>query len=245
METKLQEALKVVIKSLKNDTIHYDWSNPNTCNCGLVAQALLHDSGLDVKKNVNKWCNDLEKIDPEKFKKEKMWKNAVKYLCPVTGMSNYDIFNELFRRGLTREDIVHLEYMENEAIVKRSGLATRTIKRSRQVDNGRTLEKIRYVKHSNPIKAFFGLKQEETYQEPVLDTEKYEEIAHDCEFDFKSKENLIKYLTAWLEIISEDKISDIESLSKTELEGELLKALSTEDYETAGKIRDQIFELVK
>lgn len=214
MESKIQTALKTVIKALKNDTIHYDWHEQSNCNCGLVAQALLSDSEIDFKSNINKWKRDVKSYDS---KLGTSWKNAIKYLCPVTGLTSYDIFNELFKRGLTREDIIHLEYMENEAILKRSGIV-------------KNITKTRIVKHSNKYKAFFGIKQIETYQK--IDQDYY-----------RSKENLILYLSAWLEIISEKSVTDIKVLNKVSLEEELLKAVSLEDYSRAAEIRDMLFEV--
>lgn len=240
METKLQTALKLVIHSLKNDTIHYDWRDPNSCNCGLVARALLHDTEINIKESIKEWQADLDK---QYNKVEGSWKNGIKYLCPLTGLSNYQIFNELFTRGMSREDIIHLEYMDNPAILKKSGLATNITKKIKTIDNGMTITKSRFVPDQNKFKAFFGIGKVEYYEAPVLENVEYDEITYDKEFEYGSKENLILYLTAWLDIITEKNTENITELDRVDLEAELLKSLSNEDYERASEIRDQIFEL--
>jgi hypothetical protein len=77
------------------------------------------------------------------------WKNAVKYGCPITGLSNFEIIDNLEKAGLSKADIVHLEYLENPAILEISG-----------IEKVKTVEKVKInelVKFEEvPDNSFFG-----------------------------------------------------------------------------------------
>src|SRR5271165_6450143 len=104
---KLIKALNLAINALKNDTVHYSWQHQNSCNCGIVAQAILGKN----KQQINSlWANVETKLEEINIK-EYTWRNGVKHLCPITGEPLVDVFSKLFESGLSKEDIVHLEYM--------------------------------------------------------------------------------------------------------------------------------------
>lgn len=135
METKKQKlikSLKLAINALKNDTIFYDWTRQESCNCGIVSQAVLGKSSEIVSDLFQNVIGHLDKkfeifnqgIDDASKKKEhcSTWKDGVKFLCPIIGKSNIQIFDELTEAGLSKDDIVHLEYLENPAILRKSGI---------------------------------------------------------------------------------------------------------------------------
>lgn len=132
-KSKLIKSLKLAINALKNDTIFYDWHNQESCNCGVVAQAILGKDSDEIEQSFLKITEALEKKakrlkgdedDEEDGKIDSTWKNAVKHLCSITGKSNIEILNNLIESGLEKDDIVHLEYLENEAILEKSEINT-------------------------------------------------------------------------------------------------------------------------
>ena len=116
---KLSNTLKLVISALENDSVKYDWNEQGSCNCGLVAQAILNIGPDELhEKFHDEW--DRHVVQGEETIPS--WRNLVHATCNVTGLSQSDIINSLRAGGLRPEDIVHLEYMENAAILKEAGM---------------------------------------------------------------------------------------------------------------------------
>jgi hypothetical protein len=115
MEKKahLIKSLEIVIDSLKNDTIAYNWLKTHSCNMGVVAQALLGVTRQELNEISRPLFMDLPG-------ESKTWKKGVKYNCPITGEAIPEIIKRLEAAGLHRNDIVHLEYLDNSAILANS-----------------------------------------------------------------------------------------------------------------------------
>lgn len=223
---KLINSLNIAIKSLQNDTVLYDWNKQSSCNAGIVAQAVLDKTPeelTEMRKSIFK--NIPEKLD-------NTWKNAIKYGCSVTGKSMFEIITQLSEAGLTKEDIVHLEYLENPAILEKSGIEKETIYREVKVRD----EKIEtVVPHSNFFKRMLGKTETSVTVKPI-----YEKQIIETKYPegyYTKKENLVKYLSAWVTILKEEPEMKTES---TNLEAQLLNAVANEDYELASKLRDSI-----
>jgi len=237
---KLVNALKVAINALKNDTIYYSWEVQSSCNMGVVAQALLGvnaETLTELRKPLFKDFKDLnEGIDRgNEHYVDHTWKNAVQRFCPLTGKPIFEIIRLLEERGLSKEDIVHLEYLENEAILAGSG-----IERISKIEKHPVGTKIVEVEvpAKNYISRILGKKEIEEktdtlYEEKV--TYSYPPRYH------TQKENLIKYLVSWVKILTTE-IEENLSLEteKQKLEARLLNAVAEEDYEHAARLRDQI-----
>jgi hypothetical protein len=223
---KLINSLNIAIKSLQNETVLYDWNKQSSCNAGIVAQAVLDKTPeelTEMRKSIFK--NIPEKLD-------NTWKNAIKYGCSVTGKSMFEIITQLSEAGLTKEDIVHLEYLENPAILEKSGIEKETIYREVKVRD----EKIEtVVPHSNFFKRMLGKTETSVTVKPI-----YEKQIIETKYPegyYTKKENLVKYLSAWVTILKEEPEMKTES---TNLEAQLLNAVANEDYELASKLRDSI-----
>lgn len=104
---KLVPALKLVINSLEKDIIKYDWSNHCMCNCGLVIQSILNTD----KKTVEELFAYVEDNG-------NTWKDSVQVYCNASGLPTHVIFQLLYNKGFGPEDIVHLEYLSNPAILE-------------------------------------------------------------------------------------------------------------------------------
>ena len=234
---KLIAALNLAVSALKNNTIYYNWERQESCNCGVVAQAVLGKSAQQVK---DLWLKSTEtriKVKRPDEKIDPTWQDSVKHLCPMTGEPLTEVFKQLFSAGLSKEDIVHLEYMDNPAILKRSGINTK-----KTIPDTQT-KKVKVKKDvitSKPFLGIFGkvkIKSIEVEEEQIVNIDKGY---------YQSKENLILYLSAWLQIlktgseITEANTTDINSLTTIELESELLNAVAEENYEYATKIKEQL-----
>lgn len=189
-QSKLLPALKQVITALKMDTIQYDWTEQSSCNCGLAAQAML---GYTSENLASEYHKHARKAGLRGNKDALTWKTLVQHSCPITGIPMEGILATLYESGLTPRDIVHLEYLENPAILKEAGLGQK--------------------------KNIFGR---------VKPT------------DYKSKENLIAYLSAWVRILEKNTTIEIKFSDNEQLEASLLIAVATENYEEATKLRDQL-----
>lgn len=120
MESKLIKALIIAVNALENDIISYDWINQNSCNCGVVVQAIKNFNPEEVKDLFNL------AVSQAKIKREDglTWKFVCNNSCNITDIPTTVVFKELHNLGLTRKDIVHLEFMNNSAILKESGIKT-------------------------------------------------------------------------------------------------------------------------
>lgn len=236
MITKKQNlinGLKKVVHALKTDTIHYSWKHQDSCNCGVIAQVLLNKSKNDLSNSIfdNTFFNE------DEFKKyfavkeaEFTWKNAVKVHCPITGKPMHEVFKQLFERGLSKEDIVHLEYLENPAILAKSGIKLTYIDK----------EEKDILKEKIVTKTWYGKnKVKEVWEKKIVETEKTDEKY------YSRKDNLIKYLIAWIEILESEPTCDnvSEETNVTKLHEMELNAVAEEKYELATQYRDQINKL--
>jgi hypothetical protein len=230
---KLIKSLKLAINALKNDTIHYEWHSQCSCNCGVVSQAVLGLSSLEVRKRISPLITAInKKVEQYKALKktppDRTWKNIVKFNCSITGKTNVQILSDLFDAGLTPEDICHLEFLENPAILKRSGIPR----------TGIITEKVKTGTKQTIVKKGWFKKQvvtEDVFEQKTRNVENYLEPNY-----YSQKENLIKYLVAWVSILEEETRPISEKSEKLDLHEELLKEISNENYEKAAEIRDLI-----
>lgn len=246
MQTKKQKlisSLKLAINALKNKTIHYDWKEQASCNCGVVAQAILGKDVNEIEKLFSKVRDKIREIHNKQViegnnttqKADTTWRNGVKHLCPISGEPMAVVYKLLFEAGLSKEDIVHLEYMDNQAILAKSGIQT-------QIDKVETIKTVIGTKtnpHPNKIKAFFGATVKDELIKETSVNKKVTDKAY-----FTKESNLILYLTAWVKIleggVKYHNGDDISSCSVAELQTELILAEADERYEDAIILRDKI-----
>jgi hypothetical protein len=245
METKTQKLIKglnIVINALKNGTIHYDWTQQDSCNCGVVAQAILGKTKEEIRTFYNEISSGLAKHNTKDTKIDLTWQNGVKYLCPLTGEPMIEVFKKLFEAGLSKSDIVHLEYMNNPAILKRSGIQLKIKKVVVEKKLAETVTRLETQKHPNLFPRLFGKTVQVAVKTDVYKEIKSEKIIVDDYFHTK-QHNLIKYLTAWVSILQEGakyKEEDLGGLTIEELESELLIAVAEDKFEYACLLRDTI-----
>lgn len=207
METKREKLiplLKSVISALENDSIKYNWIKQCSCNCGVVAQAITGEVHDEMKeKYLNKhllWLAG-RKID-------QTWTNLVKEYCPITGEPIAEIFRKFYDVGITREEIVHLEYLDDKKILARTDI---DVNEKKMVTKSITEVTIVEIPRSKFASIFFGKtkKEEKSITRTISVPEEKSRY-------YQDKKNLIKYLTAWVQILHEEtqkwKITDVESV---------------------------------
>lgn len=118
-KTNLITSLKTAITALEADTINYNWEKQQSCNCGVVAQAVLKKTSSEILGSISSMVNSVTRE-----KQSGTWKNCVKNFCNITGESTQQIFKDLSEAGLSAQDICHLEYLENPAILKKAKIRT-------------------------------------------------------------------------------------------------------------------------
>ena len=181
---KTIQALKRVVEALEKDTVEYDWNKPNMCNCGLIAQAALSLNPKDLDTRF--------RADAAAYKRDTdskgsclTWKAVVQRSCGVTGLSSSEIITAFGQAGFRPEDVVHLEFLENKAILKEAGI--------------------------DGTQGGY----------------------------YKKKENLMKYLRAWIKILETEKIPvHTKTDRKVDIERSLLIAAGNRDEAKSQELKD-------
>lgn len=223
--------LKLAITALQDGTIRYDWYCHESCNCGVVAQALLGKNRVEIEEMFKPVLRGMSeyKESHEDAVVNLTWKDGVSLFCPITGNSMYDIFNKLMEAGMSKADMAHLEYMDNPAILKRSGIET----------------KEKYTKKEMVTKKIPNGFWRNLFNMPEKTHKVEEEVTKERVVDYyKSQEKLVRYLKAWVEILEDgSKYTNHENLaelSREDLEAELINVIAGEDYERAAEIRNEL-----
>lgn len=231
--------LKLAISALEDGTIYYNWFEQSSCNCGVVAQAMLDKNRKEIGnllKPVLSEINEMNRNSEEKNKFDRTWKQAVGLFCPITGKSMHEVFNLLMDAGMSKADMAHLEYMDNPAILKKSGIDTKKIKR----EKFKVMEKVEEPIPNGFWRSLLGKPRRTKEFEKEVEKERILEF-------YQLPENLVLYLKAWVSILEEGSTytseESLEEISKEELNEKLLNAVADEDYEGAGKIRDRLAEM--
>ena len=222
----LIKSLSIAIEALENDTIYYNWRKQDSCNMGIVSQAVLGISTEELHTKRKKIFDNI----PDDV--SCTWKNAVKYGCPLTGKSNFQIMEDLENAGLSKNDIVHLEYLDNPGILSQSEISKEYIEKRIEIGS----EEIRVKDKSNFFKRIIGATKIE--KRSIYKTVR--ELDYPPAY-YAEKSNLIKYLKAWVKILKGE--TSLEGNSKEVLEAQLLIAISEENFEKAAELQNQIILL--
>lgn len=110
MKTKLITALRTCAKALEQGTFEYKWAEPQSCNCGIVACALMGKSVAEMKDILQPMRTQVEHPN---------WKYLVGKFCPITGTPTNEVFKSLLEAGMSQTDIVELEELSNKKVLSR------------------------------------------------------------------------------------------------------------------------------
>lgn len=81
----------------------YEWGHMGNCNCGHLAQVLLNTSKDEIHRAA------MEKIGD--------WSEQVNTVCKTSGLEIDQLIFGLFEKGLSRQDIMNLEYLKDPNIL--------------------------------------------------------------------------------------------------------------------------------
>jgi len=114
MSVKLVRTLTVAIESLKSGQIPYNWNNPGTDNVGVVLCAGFGIPSNELQYMFDDYGHELDGL-------ERSWSSVVSYFCPLDGMADDLLFQQMEAIGLQRNDIHHLDYLNNLMILESAG----------------------------------------------------------------------------------------------------------------------------
>jgi hypothetical protein len=160
---KLISAIDALIAGLANNTLNYNWIEADSCNCGLIAQAV---TGL-TQSSLRLELTELNKEFPDR--EDHTWKAMTNRICPITGVSENIIFKQLQEAGMTRENIIHLEYLSDPVILKKMRRDRKFIQRIKDLF---TRPKKYYTKKQNLILYLTAWKEVLIEKETALVSEK-------------------------------------------------------------------------
>jgi hypothetical protein len=103
-DLSLARALRETAQRLR-DGARYEWGHVGRCNCGHLVQTLTE---LDDARILRSFRHDLTE-----------WSELAQDYCSITGHEVDDLFRALFARGLTLDDVRHLEYLSDPAVLRR------------------------------------------------------------------------------------------------------------------------------
>lgn len=101
---KLIEAIRKTVDDLVNNNKLYNWMECASCNCGVLAQNICNLN----QQELNKRTSTVPGI----------WKETV---CAFTGTPMESVFLKMFSVGCTKEDIIHLENLDDGRVLKKLG----------------------------------------------------------------------------------------------------------------------------
>jgi hypothetical protein len=107
----LSNKLRYVADRLDDNTLDFDWEKQHKCCCGVVAQILLSKTQFEIRRQfqtLTKATGGGEYVT---------WGDLTNRVCPITGMPEAEMFRQLYEAGLTREDIIHLEYLSDPKVL--------------------------------------------------------------------------------------------------------------------------------
>lgn len=102
----LVDALRKTAKNIQSGK-PYEWGHMGSCNCGNLAQTLLNIG----KGDIHRYAMD----------KPGDWSEQLNDYCPTSGMPMDQLIFGLLQKGLSTDDLKHLEYLSDITIVKTVG----------------------------------------------------------------------------------------------------------------------------
>lgn len=160
---KLIIAFETIIRAINSNSVDYDWSCQQSCNCGVLCQILTDNSKDELTAKYN-WRNF--------GRAKRTWTEHVQEHCSITGKTTNEILNILLNVGLTQNDICDLEFLSNSSILKRTDIFTGSIYKRFLFIFKKQLENNYYKNPKNLAKylnAWIKILEEEINEEGVID----------------------------------------------------------------------------
>lgn len=115
MNTKLITALRTTAAAIENNTFDYKWERRERCNCGSLFCSLTGRSAAGLSKIIPNSVNGSTRAN---------WTELVGQYCPISGVSEHELFRELMGYGLTPRDMIELDGLYNKEVRSRMKLKT-------------------------------------------------------------------------------------------------------------------------
>jgi hypothetical protein len=144
------EALRATIVSIENG-MNYNWYSSNSCNCGVIAKTLCDTNDLN-----SIGFKESPLLDP---KRSSVFSS--KAYCLTSNLPLPLMFKKLKESGFTHQDLLELEWLGNEKILKRIGEPYSFWKEENCfiIDNQKYLQKDILTKY---LKAWVDILEEES-----------------------------------------------------------------------------------
>jgi len=108
--TDLIDAIRTAATNIEDGEWSHRWGDPKSCNCGLVARALV---GEEVDSPSGTWNDMGDYLERKPYIKEDV--------CRESGLTYGELYDTLTDAGLTDEDFEELEFLKNESVLKAMG----------------------------------------------------------------------------------------------------------------------------
>lgn len=220
----LIKAITAVIRSLKNETVHHDWSYSRHDNVGLLVQAVMGITPTTLSQKIQPYIDSFSSVvETASSDNTPTWTDLMSVYWPITGCPHSDVFRDLDAAGLKRDDIKHIEFLSNKTILKRARISKRNVK----------------IKNTKSVTEGWWLFK--TTREVVS----VKEMIY-----YRDKQNYLKYLIAWRGILREQEkeiqasyivydderypfktIDDLEELKQTFIKTDKYEAIKLVDAE--------------
>jgi len=116
---ELINALRTTVRKLSSSD-NYQWGHMGSCNCGHLAQELTHFSKAEIHAFAMERYGD--------------WSQQVKDFCLDSNLPIDLIIQTMFKAGLTRSDIRHLEKLSDNKIINTLPENDRELKQNNKDD---------------------------------------------------------------------------------------------------------------
>ncbi|MEO0481245.1 MAG: hypothetical protein AAF196_17390 [Planctomycetota bacterium] len=121
---ELARALRTTAERLEKG-VRYEWGHVGRCNCGHVVQTL---TDLDSTQIYRAFGQELTE-----------WSEHARAFCETSNTEVEGLFRTLHEAGLTHQDVLHLEYLSDPAVLRRLGSANLELRRNDPSDAARYL----------------------------------------------------------------------------------------------------------
>ena len=101
MTKQLIDGLRTAADWIESGKVRYNWYNGESCNCCILAQAVLNVTEMDI-------CNE--------YIYHQWNKEVSRGICKQTGLHVNEIIRELLKIGMKPSDFVNLEYLTFEGV---------------------------------------------------------------------------------------------------------------------------------
>jgi hypothetical protein len=105
--SKIITALRKTASQLENGN-RYEWGHMGSCNCGNLAQTITSFSRAEIQKYA--------------LQKRGDWSEQLIDYCPTSGYPMDLIIEKMIDFGFTRDDLRHLEWLSDTAILSKIGV---------------------------------------------------------------------------------------------------------------------------